>query len=248
MQLIPVIDVAAGQVVHAVRGERDSYHPVHSALVANADPLDVARALLRYTRSAVLYVADIDALTGGEPQRDALRSLIDAFPATQFWIDGGFVRADDAARLLQAIANATPVFASESLADDGEPERCFASFPDAILSLDRRNGQRLDRAGLWTSPELWPRRVIVMTLDRVGSAEGPDLETLDDVRRRAAHRRPKRDLIGAGGLRNDDDVRAAERAGASAWLAASALHDLALTPPCQTLRHRLSFEAHPRRS
>jgi phosphoribosylformimino-5-aminoimidazole carboxamide ribotide isomerase len=37
-------------------------------------------------------------------------------------------------------------------------------------------------------------------------------------------------VIGAGGVRNAEDLRAAEAAGAAAWLVASALHDLALPP------------------
>jgi len=66
--------------------------------------------------------------------------------------------------------------------------------------------------------------VIVMTLDRVGAGSGPDLATLDAVRKRAGDRV----LIGAGGVRNAADLRAAEAAGAAAWLVASALHDLAI--------------------
>jgi phosphoribosylformimino-5-aminoimidazole carboxamide ribotide isomerase len=79
----------------------------------------------------------------------------------------------------------------------------------------------MDRAGCWQAPELWPRDVIVMTLDRVGSAAGPDLLTLAEVRRCA----PAARLVGAGGIRNAGDLALARAAGAQAWLVASALHD-----------------------
>jgi phosphoribosylformimino-5-aminoimidazole carboxamide ribotide isomerase len=65
-----------------------------------------------------------------------------------------------------------------------------------------------------------------MTLDRVGAGSGPDLTTFNAIRQRAAGRA----VIGAGGVRNAEDLRAAEAAGAAAWLVASALHDLALPP------------------
>jgi phosphoribosylformimino-5-aminoimidazole carboxamide ribotide isomerase len=84
--------------------------------------------------------------------------------------------------------------------------------------------ERLDRAGCWTQPSLWPSRVIVMTLERVGSDGGPDLDTFAQVRRQA----PQRQFIGAGGIRDARDLSAAREAGASAWLVASALHDLRL--------------------
>jgi uncharacterized protein related to proFAR isomerase len=71
---------------------------------------------------------------------------------------------------------------------------------------------------------LWPKRLIVMTLERVGSGAGPDLDTLQAVRRLA----PEAMLIGAGGIRSEDDLARAAAAGADAWLVASALHDLQL--------------------
>ena len=91
-----------------------------------------------------------------------------------------------------------------------------------LFDLDRRDGQRLDAAGCWEAPALWPQRVIVMTLERVGSGAGPDLQTLRAVQAKA----PQAKLVGAGGLRSPADLALASAAGAAAWLVASALHDL----------------------
>ena len=63
-----------------------------------------------------------------------------------------------------------------------------------------------------------------MTLERVGSGAGPDLETMAQFHRSA----PATTLVGAGGVRSDDDLARGRAAGASAWLVASALHDLQL--------------------
>jgi phosphoribosylformimino-5-aminoimidazole carboxamide ribotide isomerase len=85
---------------------------------------------------------------------------------------------------------------------------------------------RLAVAGGWYMPAIWPLGVIVFTLVRVGPDAGPDLATIEALRRRA----PQVRFIGAGGIRDESDLRAAAQAGAHAWLVASALHDGRLAP------------------
>lgn len=231
MNLIPVIDLMEGQVVRAVRGNRHAYRPIVSELCASSDPLTVAGILCEHCASRQLYIADLDALLGKPAQAAVLRSLLQAMPGLELWLDAGFAGAAAADALRAELgtfgAGIVPVFGSESLASRAELERCFGGAADrdaaseAVLSLDRRDGQRMDVAGCWDAPHLWPRRVIVMTLERVGSGAGPDLETLNDVRLEA----PSTFIVGAGGIRDERDLARARDAGAGAWLVASALHD-----------------------
>jgi uncharacterized protein related to proFAR isomerase len=204
-----------------------------SQLAAGSEPATLARALCRHCASPRLYVADLDALMGRTPQVAALREILRALPQIELWLDAGFADAA-AAQALRACIGAgaeriVPVFASEALASRDALRGCGGPAGAALLSLDGRNGQRLDRAGCWDAPELWPARVIVMTLDRVGSAAGPDLDTLLALRARSPNTR----FIGAGGIRDSADLERARRAGAEAWLVASALHDgrLPAVPP-----------------
>jgi uncharacterized protein related to proFAR isomerase len=232
--LIPVIDLMRGQVVRGRRGERQAYRPIVSSLCRGSEPLTVARALCEYSAASCLYLADLDALMGGPLQHEVLLRLLRGLPrAVELWLDGGFVDGDAAHSLLRSLqqqsgdadsARLVPVFGSESLRSREAMARAFARFPQAVLSLDCRGTQRLDAAGCWHAPGLWPQRVIVMTLERVGAADGPDLQTLRELRAL----RPQATLIGAGGLRSPADLAQAEQAGAAAWLVASALHDLTL--------------------
>jgi phosphoribosyl isomerase A len=230
MDIIPVIDLLHGQVVRALRGDRQSYRPIVSPLCGSSAPLAVARILCRHCASARLYVADLDALQGGVSQIATLQALLDADPRLELWLDAGFADVGTAAEVLSALAphagRVVPVFGSESLRSREALAGCFSAGPvsNAVLSLDRRDGRRLDSAGCWDAPELWPPRVIVMTLERVGADAGPDLDTLAEVRRKA----PGAMLIGAGGIRHPADLGHAAAAGADAWLVASALHDLRL--------------------
>jgi phosphoribosylformimino-5-aminoimidazole carboxamide ribotide isomerase len=227
MKLIPVIDLMQGQVVRAVRGNRQAYRPIESRLCHSSDPVTVAKILCEHCDTRQLYVADLDALLGRPGQSEVLRTLLQAMPGLELWLDAGFANARAADALWLELGAAgpevIPVFGSESLASREELECCFSGDGkvEGVLSLDRRDGRRMDAAGCWNAPELWPRRVIVMTLERVGAGAGPDLETLADVRRKS----PATFFVGAGGIRNQSDLEAASDAGAGAWLVASALHD-----------------------
>ncbi|SAL13205.1 1-(5-phosphoribosyl)-5-[(5-phosphoribosylamino)methylideneamino] imidazole-4-carboxamide isomerase [Caballeronia terrestris] len=219
VRVIPVVDLLDGVAVHAVRGERSRYRPVASRLCSGSDPVVVARALVDCCAASVLYVADLDGIMRGTPQAGAVALLARELPGVELWLDAGFTDPASALALITQLPdNVTPVFGSETLRAD------TASYlpHDAVLSLDQRHAMPLGDATLWHDATHWPSRVIVMSLDRVGSFGGPDLATVADIRRRAGN---DRTIVGAGGVRNVADLSAAAEAGADAWLIASALHE-----------------------
>ena len=67
-QVIPVIDLKGGAVVRGVAGERAGYQPIVSAIARDARPETVASALVRTSGASELYVADLDAVAGAEPE------------------------------------------------------------------------------------------------------------------------------------------------------------------------------------
>ena len=219
-----------GQVVRAVKGDRQTYRPVISQLCDGSDPVRLAQALCAHCGSKRLYAADLDALTGGAAQVEVLRAILQAMPELEFWVDAGWPDAAAAGALRDKLGvhgqRVVPVFGSESLRSREELVRCFVPTGNAVLSLDRRDGNKLDPAGCWELPDLWPKRVIAMTLERVGAGTGPDLSTLAELRALS----PGTLFIGAGGVRNAADCEIARAAGASAWLVASALHDGRIPP------------------
>ena len=94
MQLLPVIDLMAGQVVRGVRGERSAYRPIRSSLCESSAPLDLAPRLLARAASDTLYIADLDALMGGKLQFDIIAALLDRsgvarqkYPEQIFFVD-----------------------------------------------------------------------------------------------------------------------------------------------------------------
>jgi uncharacterized protein related to proFAR isomerase len=118
------------------------------------------------------------------------------------------------------------VLGSESLAslDDYESARARAG-PGALLSLDFRGHTFIGPPEVLVDSALWPDRVIVMTLARVGSGEGPDLARLTEIIARAEGR----EVYAAGGVRNADDLRVLRDIGAAGALVATALHNGSIT-------------------
>jgi phosphoribosylformimino-5-aminoimidazole carboxamide ribotide isomerase len=223
MQVIPVIDLKGGRVVHARQGARHLYAPIVSPLAAGSAPRDIVAALLALAPFATLYVADLDAIAGEGDNAPAIRDVRAAFPDLALWVDAGEnCAAALAAR--HAADSGIPVVGSETLAD----AQALAGMAgqDFVLSLDHdAQGPRGPQA-VHATPALWPRRVIAMTLAKVGSGAGPDLARLADIRARGGDPRGEDfALFAAGGVRHAGDLDTLAAMGVEGALVATALHD-----------------------
>jgi len=222
MHIIPVIDLRAGLVVHARRGERATYRAIQSPLSRSAAPLAVVEGLLAYAAFDALYIADLDAISGVGHHRETVREIAQAHPRLSLWLDGGFADYAQCAELAE-IATLDFVLATESLASLSaytdlrrklSPRRC-------VLSLDQDAGGRRGLVELFARPARWPSRVLHMNLTRVGATRGPDWDGLAALREIAG----KRAIYAAGGVRGDADLEELERRGIAGALVATALHE-----------------------
>lgn len=209
----------AGRVVHARRGERATYRPLQSPIARSSDPIDVARGLLDIAPFPALYVADLDAIRTVGDNRDIVRGLRQAFPALALWVDAGFRSVDQLPAWTEL--DIVPVIGSESVSSLDALDEMLTVVPQAMLSLDSRGDTLLGPPELFAEPRRWPRTVIVMTLERVGSGEGPAGERIG----RALEAVPDRWIVAAGGVRDARDLEWLEARGTYAVLVASAIHD-----------------------
>ena len=222
MKLVAVMDIMAGRVVHARRGMRDAYRPLCSRLCAGHEPETVAAALARLHSFHALYLADLNAILGRGDNLAAIDRIRHAVPRLPLWVDAG-VRDADGLRRLRASASVTAVIGSETLGHLQVLEEVAGD--DVVLSLDFKAGVFLGPAELLARPEVWPRRVLAMNLDRVGGGDGPDLGLLAELQRQSRGR----EIFAAGGIRHLADLEAARQTGAAGALVASALHEGRLT-------------------
>jgi HisA/HisF family protein len=223
MEIIPVIDLRDGHVVRARMGHRDRYRPIETPLSLTSDPVDVARGLLSIFPFRALYAADLDAIEGTGDSEAVLARLKAAFPQLDLWVDNGLAEAGSARAWLNS-GRGHLVLGSETQSDTFLVEG-LKNDPRVILSLDFREDAFIGPASLLATPDIWPRRVIVMTLARVGSDAGPDVQRLRSIQRKAGNRL----VFAAGGVRDADDLKTLKEGGIAGALVASSLHDGRLT-------------------
>ncbi len=220
MDIIPVIDVAHGQVVRAVKGERSAYLPIETPLSPSTKPAELVRDLAKLFPFRTLYVADLDGIEGRGRDTHLVPALSHVLPRAEIWLDAG-TGSRGAARAVLAAPVVTLIVGTESIETIRVWHDIAAEAPErTVLSLDFKHGEFMGPEAMLTDSSLWPSRVIVMTLDRVGANGGPDIERLKDIVSRAEGRR----VYAAGGVRDRADLDAIRKIGVSGALVASALH------------------------
>lgn len=220
MQLIPVIDLLNGTVVHAKKGDRKNYQAIQSLISNSSNPLDIVAALIEYYPFKQLYIADLNAIQHiGDQNLAVIKSIAQHYPGLELWVDAGINHTSDLAHWTDC--NFNVILGSENFSDLdiflNIRKRLNSNF---VLSLDfMPDGYRGPQA-LLQNTDYWPKNVILMSLAQVGANQGPDLELLRQFKQYAK----KFHLYAAGGVRNIEDLNLLKSDGIYGALVASALH------------------------
>ena len=130
-RVIGVIDLLDGQAVHARGGRRDEYQPI-------GDAVELARTYVDRHGVKELYVADLNAIGGRDPERVALRTISQLAP---MWLDAG-ISSVERAREAVEIGAAHVVVGLETLSSFSALQQiCDAVGGRRVaFSLDLRDG------------------------------------------------------------------------------------------------------------
>jgi phosphoribosylformimino-5-aminoimidazole carboxamide ribotide isomerase len=219
MKIIPVLDLKKGVVVHAKYGDRQHYQPISSYLCPSAVICDVIDAFLSVYAFDTFYIADLDAITRQGHHDALIAKVVATYPQLCFWVDKGYQRH----RTWHGAVNYWPVLGSESY-DETTAAELKAFGKRFILSLDYSADGALGAENLFTDTDFWPDNIIVMTLAKVGSGGGPDLQRLGHF----CESYPSHNFIAAGGIRDFYDLERLKQIGVQQALVASALHSGAI--------------------
>ena len=224
MQIIPVIDLMQGQVVHAKFGLRNQYQPIQSSLCNSSAPLTVVASLLKLYPFQTLYIADLDAILGVGNHYEMIEQITAAYPRLTIWLDSGIRQAN--AEALYKCGQIRLVIGSENIANLQDYQAiCDACESQPILSLDYTARSQLGIQELHETARYWPENVICMTLNAVGSGQGADLSRLNAVIHLNESRKNPSKIYAAGGIKNSTDIISLANLGINGVLIASALHN-----------------------
>ncbi len=212
MNLIPVLDIKAGEAVMAVGGKRELYRPLLTPLCPDSDVVRVVSSLLALAPFPILYIADLDAILGMPDNGIIIERIRQEFPHLHLWIDRGWPPIFPTPRV-------TPVICSESL-DQAWRSKLAMLKGSWILSLDFNVQGYVGPKELLKAPNYWPPSVILMSLAKVGTRSGPDWQRLTAF----ARRYPNTCWIAAGGISSSQDLERLQTLGIRHALVATALH------------------------
>lgn len=223
MQVIPVLDLLNGVVVHAKKGARQSYQPIQSQLTSSHQPLDIVAALLDVYPFEQLYIADLDAIQKlGDTYNNHYSVIADIqrrYPTLKVWVDAGISNSTELN--IWNMSGVNLVIGSENFARLGN----YLVIKDLLqdhfmLSLDFMPQGYQGPIELLEKPQYWPKEVIVMSLANVGADLGANTALLNNIQQRA----PQQYIYAAGGVRDIEDLHLLKKMGIQGALLATALH------------------------
>jgi|TARA_Y100001949_G_scaffold120735_1_gene102695 phosphoribosylformimino-5-aminoimidazole carboxamide ribotide isomerase len=224
MLIIPVIDLSHGIVVHAICGKRKSYRPITSTISDNCKPESILSAFLKLYPFKVIYIADLDAIQGNGNQSKLINNFALKYKECEFWVDAGIHQ------ILTRKSNKTNknikfILGSENNIALHDYEKTIKSNPDILLSLDFNEKGLINNSYLLNSSSIWPKKVIVMMLHRVGSNNGIDTKHLKNI----ISLNKNSEIYLAGGIKNSNDIKSLNSKNIKGCLIATALHQQKIT-------------------
>lgn len=228
MQIIPVIDLLNGVVVHAKQGDRQRYQPIKSLLTDSSQPLDIVAALLAVYPFQQLYIADLNAIQKiaglNAINYPIIEAIAQGFPQLELWIDTG-ICSDIALNTWQK-RNSKLVLGTENFTDLTQ----FTALKNQhkspfVLSLDFMPNGFKGPTELLKDNSHWPKEVIVMCTKNVGSNHGFD----SDLTKKIIQKMTDHHVYVAGGVRGLDDLIQLKKMQVHGALIATALHQKQLT-------------------
>tara|TARA_B100000959_G_scaffold265613_1_gene307245 strand:- start:6 stop:710 length:705 start_codon:yes stop_codon:yes gene_type:complete len=224
MLIIPVIDLSQGIVVRAIRGKRKSYQPITSAISSNCKPETILSAFFKLYPFKIIYIADLDAIQGNGNQSKLINKFATKYKECEFWVDAG-IQQILTRKLDDMSKNIKYILGSENNIALHDYEETIKSNPSILLSLDFNENGLINNSYLLNNSSIWPKKVIVMMLHRVGSNDGVDTKHLENI----VALNKNSEIYVAGGIKNSNDIKILNSKNIKGCLIATALHQQKIT-------------------
>ena len=224
-----VIDLHDGNVVRALKGDREKYKQIHhfSRLVNTSEP----GAIIDTLQPDEVYIADLNRLLRDGDNRDIIEKIS---KSCKVLLDWGVECIEDLINAPKLIEG-NIIFGTETSSID-LIER--ASEYGITVSLDIKDGNLISQSKRHDcSPIDFVKRLnevdlvdlIILNMSSIGTRDGIDIEFLKKIREASKH-----NLILGGGIKEAGELKELENIGFSGALVATAIHDKSI--PLEILR------------
>jgi 1-(5-phosphoribosyl)-5-[(5-phosphoribosylamino)methylideneamino] imidazole-4-carboxamide isomerase/N-(5'phosphoribosyl)anthranilate isomerase len=228
LELLPAVDVAAGQAVRLVQGEAGSE-------TTYGDPLQAALAW-QAAGAEWIHLVDLDAAFGRGSNRDLLARVVAAIDV-RVELSGG-IRDDESLAAAMATGCARVNLGTAALEQPEWTRRAIAGYGDRVaVGLDVRGTTLAARGWTREGGDLWETlarldadgcaRYVVTDVTKDGTLRGPNVELL-----RQLCERTDRPVVASGGISSLADLetlRALVPAGLEGAIVGKALYARAFT-------------------
>jgi phosphoribosyl isomerase A len=202
LELLPAVDVAAGQAVRLVQGEAGSE-------TSYGDPLDAALAWQR-AGAEWIHLVDLDAAFGRGSNRELLAKVVAAVDV-RVELSGG-IRDDASLEAALATGCSRVNLGTAALEDPDWTRSAIARHGDRVaVGLDVRGTTLAARGWTRDGGDLWETlarldadgcaRYVVTDVTKDGTLRGPNLDLLRQVCERTT-----RPVVASGGISGLDDL------------------------------------------
>ncbi len=222
MRIILVLDLLDGTAVHAIRGEREKYKPIHlfSKVVNSSDPLKIIKRL----DPAEVYIADLNRLMKKGSNRNVIKRIREECDI-RIMLDYGVRELEDveeASEMADVVILGTETSSVELIEEASESFDVSVSidmFEKRVLSVDRR--LQMDPLLLMEKINDYDLRdLILLEMSAIGTKKGIDLGFISEAVKITRH-----PILYGGGIRGYKDVRKLEEVHINGVLVATAVHD-----------------------
>ena len=235
-RIIPVIDIMNGTAVHANKGLRNEYQPIHMKFSQSSKPQDLLTVFSKKFGFTESYIADLDSIIREKPNIELLGKIVQESPL-EIMLDGGIRNLYDIMQFknigLSKLILATETIESFDVVDDAiselGPEKIIVS-----IDMKKQNlisgSPEISEMDIDTIIEEISKKgiteIILLDLAKIGSLSGGGDSNYESIR----SRHPNLTIILGGGVKDISDITALEQQGFNGALIATSLHKGIITP------------------
>jgi phosphoribosylformimino-5-aminoimidazole carboxamide ribotide isomerase len=235
-RIIPVIDIMNGIAVHANKGLRNEYQPIHMKFSQSSKPKDLLAFYLQKFHFTEAYIADLDSIIREKPNLEILSEIIHE-STLNIMLDAGIRNLYDIIQFknlgVDKLILATETIESFGVIDDAVseigPEKIIVSIDmkKQHLICECKEFAEMDINSIITQvKKRGISEIILLDLSKIGSLSGGGSSNYTSIRKN----HPDLSIIIGGGVKNIQDIHRLKDQGFNGALIATALHKGIISP------------------